>query len=971
MDADAHIRAIASALSSGEEIDWDAAESSSPDSSARRAIRELRVIAGIAALHATFPAPAAATTTPAEPMHAISTWGPLTLLERIGAGVYGEVYRAWDPRLDREVALKLLRADLDDGNHVIDEARLLARVRHPNVVTIYGADRVAGRVGLWMEFVRGQTLEEVLAAQGPLSAAEASTIGTAVCQALSAVHAAHLVHRDVKAQNVMREAGGRIVLMDFGAGLELRPQLNSDRLAGTPLYLPPEVIDGAPAAATADIYSTGVLLYHLVTGSYPVIGDTLPDVRSAHRGQQRRRLRDVRPDLPPAFVRTVERALSPNPAERFQSAGALEAALADAIASPVRRSESPLPLAPPRGRQRLRHVAIALAGGILLAVAAAFALNVWGVRTSLGEVATGGSRSGTTTIANELRLRQLKTPTWMYTGRPSPDGRYLSFVDTGGDLGLYELATGVSQKLTNKGESDEHGESQIAISRDGARIAYSWAALDGAIELRVADIDGRQPRVLLRQSDVVFPAPMQWSSSGAEVLLALEMRDGRIQLAFINEDTGNLRTIRELSAWPSTVSLSPDDRFIAYDEPKPNVPGQRVVIVDASSGVETGRIEHAGSDEYPLWTPDGPLMFASDRAVSTDLWAVEMADGRVARSPEVLHRNVGRYFPLGLTEGGTLYYHVGTGIVDVYTARVDFSTPLVLSEPRPVAPDALGSRMSSGWSPDGRHLAYIVVDGAPGRGRRALAIRDMATGQERRIRLSLVGYSIPRWARDGRAILLHGSDLKYEESFYLVDVESGRTTPVLPITVQGQRRVGAGIWSPDGSALWYDKSRDGVYARSIGTQEDVKLIDYRADGVLSLSCSPTDCLRVSPDGRWLAYRGFLRSSPETLVLKLKDLNAPGPSRELLRAKQPDRFTLLPWSPDSRELLIGKFSMGSRDQEVYRLPIDDPTPQPTGFKMPARYAEISADGQWMTFTSGSPTTELWMMEGLLQNRSPGR
>ena len=277
-------------------------------------------------------------------------------------------------------------------------------------------------------------------------------------------------------------------------------------------------------------------------------------------------------------------------------------------------------------------------------------------------------------------------------------------------------------------------------------------------------------------------------------------------------------------------------------------------------------------------------MFASDRAVSTDLWAVEMANGRVARSAEVLHRNVGRYFPLGLTEGGTLYYHVGTGIVDAVTARVDFSTPLVLSEPRPVAPDALGSRMSSGWSPDGRHLAYIVVDGAPGRGRRALAIRDMATGQERRIRLSLVGYSIPRWSRDGRAILLHGSDLKYEESFYLVDVESGRTTPVLPITVQGQRRVGAGIRSPDGSARGDHKSRDGVYARSICTQEDVKLIDYRADGVLSLSCSPTECLRASPDGRWLAYRDFCAvplkrsfSSSRTSTRRARLANCSAPS----------------------------------------------------------------------------------------------
>jgi serine/threonine-protein kinase len=880
------------------------------------------------------------------------------------------VYRAWDPRLDREVALKLLRPGPDDGKQVIEEARLLARVRHPNVVTIYGADRIGGRVGLWMEFVRGQTLEKILAAQGPLSAAEASTIGTAVCQALSAVHAAHLVHRDVKAQNVMREAGGRIVLMDFGAGLDLRPHVTADRIAGTPLYLAPEVMNGAAAAATADVYSTGVLLFHLVTGSFPIAGDTLADVRSAHRGRQRRRLRDLRPDLPPAFVQTVEHALSPNPADRFETAGALEAALGDAMAGRLRRSESSENPVSSVRRERARYFAVALVAGLVLAVAAAVTLDTFGIRTSLSRIATAG-RPTTTAGKSELRLRQLQAPNWMYTGRPSPDGRFLSFVDIAGDLGLYDLSTGESRKLTNKGESDEHGESQIAISRAGDRIAYSWAALDGATELRVADIDGRRPRVLLRQPDVVFPGPVQWSGSGADVLLVLEMRDGRIQLAFINEDAGTLRVVRELSALPATVSLSPDDRYIAYDEPKANDPGQRVMIVDASSGVETGRIEHSGSDEYPLWTPDGRLMFASDRAVSTDLWSVDVTDGRVVRSPEVLHRNVGRYYPLGLTEGGTLHYRVETGIVDVFTARVDFSTPSVLSDPRPVAPDALGSRMSSGWSPDGRRLAYVVADGSPGRGRRALAIRDIATGHERRLRLPLVGYSMPQWSRDGQTILLLGTDLKYEDSFYLVDVESGRAEPVLPITVQGKQKVGAAIWSPDGTAVWYNKLRDGVYARAIGTQEDVKLVDFRADGLQSLACSPSDCLRVSPDGRWLAYRGFLRASNETLVLKIKDLTTPGPSRELLRAIQPDHFTLLPWSPDSRELLIRRPTMGVRGQEVYRLSIDDPIPHPTGFKMVARYAELSADGHWMTFTSGAPSTELWMMEGLLQNRRPAR
>src|SRR5207244_2811767 len=104
------------------------------------------------------------------------------------------------------------------GASVIDEGRLLARIRHPNVVTVHGADRIDGRVGLWMEYIHGRTLERSLAEQGPFSAPEAGEIGIQVCRALAAVHQAGLLHRDIKAQNVMREDGGRLVLMDFGAG---------------------------------------------------------------------------------------------------------------------------------------------------------------------------------------------------------------------------------------------------------------------------------------------------------------------------------------------------------------------------------------------------------------------------------------------------------------------------------------------------------------------------------------------------------------------------------------------------------------------------------------------------------------------------------------------------------------------------------------------------------------------------------
>ena len=140
----------------------------------------------------------------------------------IGEGSFGRVYRAWDTQLEREVALKLVKASgvsqAFDLARAIKEARLLARVRHPNVVRVFGADSHAGRFGLWMELIPGRTLGQVLMMHGPMSVSEAIPIGIDLCHALAAVHGAGLLHRDIKAQNVLREDGGRIVLMDFGTG---------------------------------------------------------------------------------------------------------------------------------------------------------------------------------------------------------------------------------------------------------------------------------------------------------------------------------------------------------------------------------------------------------------------------------------------------------------------------------------------------------------------------------------------------------------------------------------------------------------------------------------------------------------------------------------------------------------------------------------------------------------------------------
>ena len=214
---------------------------------------------------------------------------------------------------------------------------MLARVRHPNVVTVFGVDRFDGAVGLWMEYIGGQSLKQVLASRGAVSPHEAVLIAIDVCRAAAAVHKAGLLHRDIKVHNVMCEAGGRIVLMDFGAG-EIRDGLKPSDRTGTPLYLAPELFEEQPATIASDIYSIGVLLYHLVTLKYPVEGATVQDVAAAHAARRSIPIAEARPDLPNGFVRVVERALERDPARRHRSAGAMQqdlvAALDVGIAAP-------------------------------------------------------------------------------------------------------------------------------------------------------------------------------------------------------------------------------------------------------------------------------------------------------------------------------------------------------------------------------------------------------------------------------------------------------------------------------------------------------------------------------------------------------------------------------------------------------------------------------------------------------------
>ncbi len=318
---------LADSVAEGHEVDWAGATGEVD----RDLVAQLRVIEAVARMHRSTPdVPAAQPAAPSASLAPGARWQHLIVIERVGGGMFGNVYRARDTKLDRDVALKLLRRRAHPdavASQILTEGRLLARVAHPNVITIYGAEAIDGQVGLWMEFIKGFTLEDVLRQHGPFSAREATFIGLDLCRALAAVHATGLVHRDVKAANVMREQGGRIVLMDFGTGEDLAGATDA-RIAGTPLYLAPEIFRGDAASVRSDLYSLGVLLYRLTAGAFPTVGTTLRELADAHKAGRSTRLRDARPNLPDGFVRVVERALAAAPEQRFESAGAMEAALA-------------------------------------------------------------------------------------------------------------------------------------------------------------------------------------------------------------------------------------------------------------------------------------------------------------------------------------------------------------------------------------------------------------------------------------------------------------------------------------------------------------------------------------------------------------------------------------------------------------------------------------------------------------------
>ena len=1007
MDRETRLGLIAASILEGTPVDWLAVESAATAED-EVVLRQLRVLQEVAALHRGLSGdgPTSTTSTATDRTHALTMWGHLRLLDHVGQGSFGEVYRAWDTHLDREVALKLLRANptphdptasISDPSRVVHEGRLLARVHHPHVITVYGAEPRDDRVGIWMEFIHGRTLDAVVREHGPLGAREAAAIGIDLCRALSAVHRAGLLHRDLTARNVMREEGGRIVLMDFGAGRELdthnpdRQSRGGGEVAGTPFYLAPELLEGLPADRRSETYSLGVLIYYLVTGAYPVTAPSLGEIHDAHRRGERRLLRDARSDLPQPFVQVVEQALSPDPDRRFQTTGALEMALTETVTSGagVRLT--------PRTRWWLAAALIVIVAGAVATVT-----SKWGASNPPASSTPKAGNAGVP-LATGASLRKVVSRIEpAVPSNPSEDGRYVAQLDvTSNDAAIADLVTGEQRRLfVGQGNGDGYA-SLLVLSPDATRVAVDWHVGDRGT-LYVVGSDGRGRRDLLGAA--YFDAyPYEFSRDNSQLLAAVVTNDRRNFIALVAVADGAVRPIKSIGdAFPNHMSLSRDGRFIVYDYPeRPGSTDRDIFIIDTHTGTQNPLVQEAGNDADPFWTPDdGSVLFFSDRSRTMSAWLLPMRVGHEQGVPRLVYENVGRVWPRGFTRDGSLHVQVNSGFAEVHIAALDTTsraaTPVVA---QPISPRVAASNFYPEWSPDGRFVAY-GSERRPGEPRK-LWVLDTTTREERPLAGSL-SLGLPLgWTDDGEKILVRGrrDDV---QGIFLVDRRSGdvRSIP-FGAEVVDVHLTAAGI-------VGMSRAESAVSVRDVASGRLLKRWDYAASSIASIdlaidgrstlalwkggrvvtrdiehnrdrewhdmSVASVRRHATSPVGAEVAYVGSgMDAGGEFLALKVWP--GSGDARELLKVRSKERLILEGWSSDGQHLLVIRWetpaqptssSLGADPPRVlWRVPIRGGDPVPLLSMEGLRDISFHPDGRQIAFNAGWKRYEFWVMENILR------
>ena len=560
-------------------------------------------------------------------------------------------------------------------------------------------------------------------------------------------------------------------------------------------------------------------------------------------------------------------------------------------------------------------------------------------------------------------------------GAPSPDGRHLSFVDwETGDLAVRDMVTGNKRRLTNKGTWSESTAFALfsTVSPDGKQVAYAWFTNDLTWELRAVGIDGSGSHVLYRGDAAEYVQPDAWSPDGKYLLVLLARADRTHQIALVSVADGSLRVLKTLD-WrsPTKMSLSPDGRYIVYDFPPTEESPQRDIFLLASDGDrEIPLVKHPANDVFPVWTPDGKnVIFASDRTGTTGLWGIPIANGRPQGPPELIKPDVGRFWPIGFTQKGSLFYGLDRGLNDVYVATLDLTTGKVVEAPTAAGQRFVGSNSAPDWSPDGTLLAFISQRSPlpANLGSRVITIRNLATGQERDMVPDLNSVRRPRWSPDGSTILVSGSDRKNRSGIYRIDVQTSEVSPMV--------QAGPGVyfqwatWSPDGKTVFYQrddgpKKTQTIVVRDLHTGQERSL--YAAVGPVFING-----FGLSLDGQQLVFRRIDQTTKRhTLML----MPVAGGEPRLLYQVEPPSFipgnSTFEWTADGKEVqfVMGTETPGNLEEQtwdLWRVRVETGEARKCGFAMDRlRDVRLHPDGKRITFTAGRGKSEIWVLENFL-------
>jgi serine/threonine protein kinase len=639
-----------------------------------------------------------------------------TILEKLGEGGMGVVYKARDTALDREVALKFLPHDLatsaEERSRFIHEAKAASALDHPNICTIYETgESPDGQMYIVMGYYKGISLHKKLE-KGRLDLGEAVSIAIQVADGLQAAHEKEIVHRDIKSSNIIFTDKGVAKILDFGlahrSGLSKLTKTGST--LGTASYMSPEQARGEAIDHRSDLWSLGVVLYEMVTGQLPFRGGHDMATLYSVVNEEPQPVQALVPDAPPELVHIIGRALEKDPAERYQSAVDMLIDLRR-----LRKDTSRVTLSgvsgatSPESRRRLKRRTVLIAGTIIAFCVAGLIYLV--TRTTTFD---SSSASGPPTLTVQQLTDQAGVENFPDL---SPDGSFITYQKVGvgeSDIMLQRVAGGKPINLTANSRSLN---TSPAFSPDGQSIAFNSTREGGGIFLMGST--GESVRKLTDEG--YYPS---WSPDGSTILYALDQsnplpydRESVSQLWAIDVRSGEKRKLLEGDA--VQPQWSPHGHRIAfwglagYIFPGEGIASQRDIYSISSGG---GDLVAVTNDEFidwnPVWSPDGGhLYFASDRGGSMNLWRVPIDEqtGLSLGAPEPLTtpaRQMG-CFRLG-RDGRHFVYEANDFRSSVYTVGIDPEKQEVV-----IAPKQLGEFTKvfsrNAVSPDGRWIAMSTT----------------------------------------------------------------------------------------------------------------------------------------------------------------------------------------------------------------------------------------------------------------------